>query len=161
MMENRVGTFSIFDYVQLRESGVSSEEIERVLLDPILQELQEEENFLLSSLENRIRKREEDGEAILNEASNFEITQAALSAIQNHQQSMDLLEATAAETSELLTRAIQDQKNTHKKKEQVIAKLQEHRMTLRKTVRPPVWADDIQRVGEAVCKGMARTGKSK
>lgn len=89
------------------------------------------------------------------------MTQAALSTIQSHQQSMDLSEATAAETSELLTRAIQDQKKTHEKKEQEITKLQEHRMTLRKTVSPSVWANDVQRVGEAVCKGMARAGKSK
>lgn len=161
MTTNRAIPFSIFDYMQLRELGVSQEEIEEALLDPMVLELQKEENFLVASLQSRIIRREEEGEARLNEASTFDITQAARSAIQSHQRSVDLLEATANETSELLARAIQDQKNAHEKKKRIIDKLQEHQMTLRETVNSASWTDDVQRLGEAICKGMAREGKSK
>jgi len=155
---NRIDAASLFHYMQLRDQGFSADEIEQVMIDPLLRELEEEEQFLQDSLQERVQIREQEGNTLLDEASKEEITKVARLAITEYQRSVDDVQANIKKTSDLLDQAIQDQKRSHEKKTKIEERLQKQRATLRRMGNLPLWAEDTQRLGEAISKGMAKRG---
>ena len=162
-MTNRVGRGFLFEYMNLRDQGLTAAEIEAAALDPIdenwEQTFSQDESDLTATLAGRIQTQDAEAGELLDEAAQIDITRAALDAIEAHKAICQQLEEKGEELTTLLQNAEKEQRAMHQKKQSLNQRLQNLRCELYNGSPNPRWIDlnklyaRSKEIGEAAAKG--------